>query len=161
MSDPRKIRRIGAGFLLFGSAIVTGASFLSWAQMYVSAPSAAAPTRFNGFAFFQVALGRGDIVAAFILWGLPFWLAVLAVAVLLNRVKGGQEPRINCLFLALIGAFFVCASAWLFLHPFRELANGVRTLDYGLYVALAGYVFAFIGALLLPAIPATAAPMFS
>jgi hypothetical protein len=60
-----------------------------------------------------------------------------------------------------MGAFFVRASAWLFLHPFRELANGVRTLDYGLYVALAGYVFAFMGALLLPAIPATAAPMSS
>jgi hypothetical protein len=93
--------------------------------------------------------------------GSPFWLAVVAVAVLVDYVKRGQEPRIFCLFWALLGAFFVCASAWLFLHPFRELANGVRTLDYGLYVALAGYVIAFIGALLLPAIPATATPASS
>jgi len=85
-------------------------------------------------------------------------LAILANAVLLNYVKNGQEPRIFWLVWALMGAFFVCSGAWLFLHPLKASAGGARLLDYGLYVALFGYGFAFIGALLLPAISSTPTP---
>jgi hypothetical protein len=150
MTDPRRIRRIGVGFLLLGSAIVTSASVLPWAQMEPSTPSVAWSNSFNSFAFFQEALERGEIVAALISWAPSFWLAVVAVAALLDYVKRGWEPRIFCLFWTLIGAFFVCSSAWLFLHPLNEPAGNVGTLDCGLSVALVGYGCAFVGACCYP-----------
>jgi hypothetical protein len=145
MSQARKTRRVGACLLLAGALLAGVAPFLPWADGFVPLPL---------FTWIQSAdlavIGEALLTTLLIVWGAPLTLAAIAGAVLLERVgAAGLGPRIVSLVLVALGGLLTLITGALF-SSFNPSA-----LEYGFYGALLGYGCALIGAILLPAMPAT------
>lgn len=165
MSPTRARRRIGAYLLLAGAVLAFTASFLPWVRItYQGAPDANAIQQSpgqnlllsldlyrHGTPFDPISL-LGEVLFT---WGVSLAVAVLAVAVLLERHPPTRSARFISLFLAVLGIATTLLAAYLSAYFVLDISE--RSPIYvGPGVALLGYLCALVAAFLLPAAPQAA-----
>jgi hypothetical protein len=145
MLRARETRRIGAGLLLTGALLAGVAPFLPWADGFVPLPLFTW-VQSADFAF----IGEALLTTLLYFSGIPLVLAAIAGAVLLERGgAAGLGPRIVSLVFVVLGGLLTLVTGALF------SSLNTSELEYGFYSALLGNGCAFIGAILLPAMPTT------